>query len=66
MSKPNPNNYDTKEEYMEAVRSKLDYGFCNPMKSKFATEDEQEAEASWEDNSYSDGVTYGSNREPGM
>ena len=66
MSKPNPNNYDTKEEYMEAVRSELDYGFCNPMKSKLAAEDEKETEASWNDNTHSDGTTYSSDREPGM
>jgi len=49
MSDPHPKDFDTKSEYMEAVRDQLDYGYCNPMKSKFANEEEEDAEQKWND-----------------
>ena len=48
LSKPDPKNFDTKHEYMEAVRDTLDYGVCNPLKAKFADEDEQDASERWD------------------
>jgi hypothetical protein len=46
---PDPKDYDTKADYMAAVRDRLDYGFCNPMKAKFAHEDEQDASERWDE-----------------
>jgi len=46
--KPHPKDYSSKREYMEAVKDTLDYGFCNPMKAKFAAEDEDDASQEWD------------------
>lgn len=49
VNEPNPKNFETKKEYMDAVRERLDYGYCNPRKARFADEDEREASRRWDE-----------------